>query len=281
MNWNRAKTILIFLFLAINIFLYNVLVRIDTGIETIDDEVILNSVKAAEENGVIISKELVPNKRRKNGLPELYSAASEPDKAAKRFLGKKYALQDINEEEYYFKYINKNEELVIDKHRLHYTAERGLSVPENENEAMEKAIVDLSRFGISKKNIKIVKQGKEGNKSYIVIKPCYEKCNIEGAYLKVFYDGEGIGELYGEWFDFASFKSGEEYLKDITAVIAGLKSNGEEKIKLSEAEFSYYISEDVIGGKYVSAIPVYVFKTESGEKLIFDARTGKNVNVNQ
>ena len=98
--------------------------------------------------------------------------------------------------------------------------------------------------------------------------------------MKVFYDNDGITELFGEWFDLTGFEEGSEYLDDITSVITGLKSP-EMKKEIIEAEFSYYVSEDVLGGKYVSAIPAYVFKMSDGEMLIIDARTGKNVKENR
>ena len=58
MNWNRTKVILIFLFFLINVFLFNMLGKIEERNMTIDDDAINNTISIAQNAGVEISKEI-------------------------------------------------------------------------------------------------------------------------------------------------------------------------------------------------------------------------------
>lgn len=281
MNWNRTKTILIFLFLIINIFLYNMLRSVEKGFETIDADVIENAAVFAETRGVSIPKDIIPDNRYKNGEMELFGIASEPERLAERFLGRNSVLISADEKEHVYKYENKGKTLEIKKNYVKYVENKTETAIKNENDAAQKALSDLACFGIKKKNITIIKNGSKNGRGYLEIKPSYKGYDIDGVKMTVYYDGKGVTELSGEWFDFISFSETGDFLDDITSVITTLKPPNGKTTEILKADFSYYISKDLLYGKYVSAIPVYSFKSADGGEIIIDARTGEYIEQGQ
>ena len=83
MNWGRAKTILIIMFLATDIFLLVILMR--TNIETlkIPQKTIQETVKIMSENRVSIKPEQIPAKRVKNQNMIMRNFFYEPTAAKK------------------------------------------------------------------------------------------------------------------------------------------------------------------------------------------------------
>ncbi len=277
MNWKRTKIILIFLFLLINLFLYNLLREIDEQHETIERGIIYNTVIAAQKQGIEISTDIIPDKRYRNGEMELFSVSSEHESASSRFLGKNSKLVSFDDTARFYRYENKESVLEISENKLHFWKNRKAQEIKNENDALSRALAALEKFDIKRKEVKIIKNGNENGKSYVLIKPKYKGYDIDGAYLMIYYDGGGITELVGRWFDFVDFSQKSDFLDDVTSVIAALRTQSAESIEIVNVEFSYYVSKELLYGKYISAIPVYTFKKADGNQIIIDARTGENV----
>lgn len=278
MNWGRAKTILIFLFLIINLFLYGMLSEIDKGINTIDDNVLENAVKVANNRGIKINKGSITKNRFKNGNMELFLITAEPEKCAERFLGKNSECASFDVASRTYRYEKNGNVLEIKDNFLHFLSGRDKKDIKDEKNAAENAATDLKKFGIKRKNAKIVKSGTENGKNYIVVKPIYKGFDVEGFSLTVFYDGAGITEICGIWFDFAGFSESETFLEDITAVISVLEGRDDAPdAEIVSADFAYFVQKEQLTGRYVTAIPTYTFKQSDEKLIVIDARTGKNI----
>ncbi|MBP3336903.1 MAG: hypothetical protein J6L59_00675 [Clostridia bacterium] len=278
MNWGRAKTILIFLFLIINLFLYGMLSEIDKGINTIDDNVLENAVKVANNRGIKINKGSITKNRFKNGNMELFLITAEPEKCAERFLGKNSECASFDVASRTYRYEKNGNVLEIKDNFLHFLSGRDKKDIKDEKNAAENAAADLKKFGIKRKNAKIVKSGTENGKNYIVVKPIYKGFDVEGFSLTVFYDGAGITEICGIWFDFADYSESETFLEDITAVISVLEGRDDAPdAEIVSADFAYFVQKEQLTGRYVTAIPTYTFKQSDEKLIVIDARTGKNI----
>lgn len=278
MNWGRAKTILIFLFLIINLFLYGMLSEIDRGINTIDDNVLENAVKVANNRGIKINKGSITKNRFKNGNMELFLITAEPEKCAERFLGKNSECASFDVASRTYRYEKNGNVLEIKDNFLHFLSGRDKKDIKDEKNAAENAAAALKKFGIKRKNAKIVKNAKENGKNYIVVKPIYKGFDVEGFSLTVFYDGAGITEMQGIWFDFADFSESETFLEDITAVISVLEGRADAPdAEIVSADFAYFVQKEQLTGRYVTAIPTYTFKQSDEKLIVIDARTGKNI----
>lgn len=278
MNWGRAKTILIFLFLIINLFLYGMLSEIDRGINTIDDNVLENAVKVANNRGIKINKGSITKNRFKNGNMELFLITAEPEKCAERFLGKNSECASFDVASCTYRYEKNGNVLEIKDNFLHFLSGRDKKDIKDEKNAAENAAAALKKFGIKRKNAKIVKNAKENGKNYIVVKPIYKGFDVEGFSLTVFYDGAGITEIRGIWFDFADFSESETFLEDITAVISVFEGRADAPdAEIVSADFAYFVQKEQLTGRYVTAIPTYTFKQSDEKLIVIDARTGKNI----
>lgn len=278
MNWNRTKVILIFLFFLINVFLFNMLGKIEERNMTIDDDAINNTISIAQNAGVEISKEIIPNKRLKNGEMELFGICSEPEILAERILGKGATLVKKSTLPLYYKYENKGKILEIENGKFTYVDEKANVKPKAKEQSPQKAIFGLEKFGISPKNVTIVSKGIKNEKNYVSVMPYYKGLKVHGVLLDVFYDGNEITSLSGNWFDLSDYSEDNSLLTDITLVLTSLSLGERKNIKISEIQMRYYVPQEHLGGRYVSAIPVYILKLADGEKIVIDARTGESLN---
>lgn len=276
MNWGKTKNILIVLFLLLNIFLFAIEGFTRQKSATIDSEYIKNAVLVAKTQNVEIDEKIVPKTRLKNGNMELFGISSEPDSAAERFLGKKHRLVSSDAENHTYQYESKVGKLTIDKNMLCFSTGREKTEIRNEDDAINKAFFELDNFDIKKSEITISDKGEKDGKKYFVINPRYKNINVTGAYLEVFYDGAGISELMGVWFDFVRFSQESEFLSDITTIITNMMAKDGVAV-IDKIDFSYHVSDDLLFGKYISAIPVYNLCSKSGECIKIDARSGEQV----
>ena len=147
MNWGRAKTILIFLFLFVNLFLYSMLSEIDKGINTIGDEVLKNSVKVAREGGIKLREENVTKNRYKNGSMELSLLTSEPERCTELFLGKNAKCASFDAASSKYRYEKNGNVLEIKDNFLHFLSGREKKEIKDEKNAAENAAASLKKFG--------------------------------------------------------------------------------------------------------------------------------------
>ena len=64
MNWSRAKTILIILFLCTNIFLLTTIILSSGRNSNVTEDIVASTVQILKENGVEISPDIIPRKTR-------------------------------------------------------------------------------------------------------------------------------------------------------------------------------------------------------------------------
>ena len=87
MNWSRVKTILIFLFLAVDIALLSAIIIPSVGAGTIPKETISATVEVLGGRGITIDEKTIPAKRESLGIVELYNIWPDGKALATRLLG--------------------------------------------------------------------------------------------------------------------------------------------------------------------------------------------------
>ena len=113
MNWGRAKTILIVMFLITDIFLLVVLMR--TRIETyqIPQKTIAETVDILSANHIDIKKEQIPSKRVENQNIIMENFCQNPQEAATKILGQEAELVDSTPEQYVYRFESSRGDLQI------------------------------------------------------------------------------------------------------------------------------------------------------------------------
>ncbi len=197
MDWNKSKSILIIAFIIVNIFLLIVI---------FDDELISNNYEAVDKSFI---EDVVSDLKQKNinvlceiplethSLPLLeidYKILEPENKIIKNFLG-----NNIEAEEN--KYIYKNESgetLEIKNNKLLIYEKRK---PKKLNQGEQVNIDEQEMYNILKdKNISLDEYEKSfeykcDDTCCIMFTKKYSKFNIENAYIKVYFDSQGLYKL--------------------------------------------------------------------------------------
>ncbi len=283
MNWGRAKTILIILFLVTDIFLSYILVQTKMGITRISNEAIEATVQVLEQNGLAVSKDIIPSRRPENQNVVMRNMFEDTQEIADILLGK-YEITTQDNEQHIYQYANESAELKSSDegflYRLLKTPVPYAKTEEPTPETMQTKITDqLAKLGFAKKEIFVEKGGMNEGLYRCRAVPLYQNAKIYGVSMEITADSEGIVSLSGNWFKPEKTETyGKEQLLDITAVLAGLIYREDCKnMKISAIESAYYVADDYLNSRELVAVPVYIITDQAGNKVYFDARVGNMI----
>ncbi|MBQ9914984.1 MAG: hypothetical protein IJO50_02450, partial [Clostridia bacterium] len=81
--------------------------------------------------------------------------------------------------------------------------------------------------------------------------------------------------MSGNWFYGVEEEAQEDTLLDITAVIAGMKyQENKTPMTVKSVGNAYYIADEYVNSREISAVPVYTVTDDTDTIHIFDARDG-------
>ncbi|MBR5587038.1 MAG: hypothetical protein IKW02_03655 [Clostridia bacterium] len=259
MNWPRVKTILIFMFLLVDIILVASIVAPALGLSRIPQKTIENTVAVLKARGIEISPEIIPNKRESLGVAELYNLWTDREMLARKILG-----DDAKQEGEGYK--NDTKSLKLNQTDFVY-----------ENSEPEKNIAqELINVGIdARENIY-----EQGEKTLRVWQAVEDKKIFESEIYAAF-DGDVINAS-GYWIfserDKGIIKNTPDKLLDVTGVLVDFANNPihEERVKIAAVEIGYStggIYRDT-AHKLVSVSPAYKISTDTGDYYMYDAFSG-------
>lgn len=264
MNWGRAKTILIVLFLAIDILLLSLLIYMDRNEKNISEKNIKETVSILKERGITISEEIIPRERKKNILLRMQKAFEYNDIEAKTFLGDEYIKKA--EDEKYSEYVSGSNTLVIEKNNFIYKNNREKSIAGNETEALKAAKDEFKKLDFNPDNYLFEQIDEENGIFTFLAYYTYGGVKITGNEINIKADQNGITEMSGTLLTVGEEITLYGKLMDITAVLCDLSYDDTFHNKTIEnIEFTYYINESDIREE-VSADPAYIITTSDGEK---------------
>ncbi len=284
MNWGRAKTILIIMFLATDIFLLVILMR--TNIETlkIPQKTIQETVKIMSKNRVSIKPEQIPEKRVKNQNMIMRNFFYEPTAAAKKILGNEVTLALSNPEQYEFQYENSFGSLYIQGNGFRFQNKKvpvvysASQLPQAE--AVSNRIVSaLDRLGFTKGTTLLYNIWEQDGIYHCDVMPVFENVKIYGISMHITADCEDILTIEGHWFEpIEPEKNEPELLLDITAVLTTMALESKESlVEITDISHGYYASNEFLNSREIAAVPIYVITDRIGHAHIYDARTGTKV----
>lgn len=279
MNWGRAKTILIVMFLAVDIFLLCVLLQTRSDYEQLPKETVQKTVQILQENGIQIRSEVVPKKRTKNQNIMMENTFSNPVQAADLMLGM-YEIKLSDEENHEYLFENEEATLKVNNTFFAYNSKKQV-VPYGQGERPDiKAVQEqLKRLGFKASEFAVVEGQHSAGLFEGHVIPLYKNKRIYGISMNVKADQEGILTLEGHWFSSAESEGyGNEALLDITAVLVNLIYREDRWPKAIETiESCFYTSGDYLESREISAIPIYVITDQNGKQKYFDARIGNEI----
>lgn len=284
MNWGRAKTILIILFLATDLFLLLVLMRTKTQEMQIPRETVENAVTIMASGGIYMDAESIPKRRIENRSMIMRNLFHEPEQAAKQFLGETVTTVIADTEQYVYKYESPLGRLFVEKDKfLYQRAEEKLPYrmhPLPEKEAVIAVTASaLQTMGFPKNSFKIVTLHQEEGIYTMEAVPVVDGVQVYGIRMHIQTDSRGILSISGHWFEAVGAENNEpDMLLDITTVLveATLKRQMPQ-MEIASVSHAYYASDDFLNSRELAAVPVYVICDTLGNKYMFDARVGSKV----
>ncbi len=280
MNWDRAKTVLIFLFLCINIFLLLVLLYTTQNTRVIPKDVIQTAITVLEQRGIAVSENVIPEKRFENASVDMKNIFSDPDVTAGRLLGENYSCEETDSET---RYNLDKKQMMPEEGSIQYRNEKNVQPVDEKNkkDILERVLTELEAMGISAESHFVLGESVTDGIYTVKLGPVYNRIPVRGIVLEVHSDAEAIIEMSGNWFEPKRKEvDKQEALLDVTSVLVNLiYIQDTDNIRITEIGYQYWVAEEYLGNKSVSAVPVYVFGADNGKQYMFDARTGKYINT--
>lgn len=271
MNFARAKTILIFIFIFVNIFLlliYNLFILDE---KKIDNETLFQVLL---NNNVVVNEGII--KEQKKVLPgvEVINLVNDSDKLALSFLGKEYKKESDT------LYKTQKASLSISKQLIEFNILNPSDKKYNDISILNagnKIINTLSKYGMDKSNISVYNAG-EGSKDdfYIEVAYNYGDTPVFNHSLYAVADKKGLKSLKGTVISFNEIKNQQYNIITVSDVLLDFidnidVKNADGKTVITDVKLGYYFSVNELEVS-TYAIPAYEIKLENGKLYYYDAR---------
>lgn len=236
MDWSRAKTILIVIFLVLNIFLIYNLAADESKVVTISQKDIID-VQTILKRSNIELKAQVPNKIKSKSFLKVEDAPN-----------MKFTIN--NEPKDNVKGFNQKK---IEKYVETYLKSKDI-FPE---------YAQVSNFT------------KDNNGYEIKYKQVFRDNEIFRSYMNIKLSEKGVTSIESHWFNPVGFIDDVKDIKTpLEALLVFAKdAGGEVKITIDDISLGYYLSDDIQNAS-VSAVPVWRIKASDGSIYYYNAYEG-------
>ena len=268
MNWGRAKTILIILFLSIDVLLLCMLYVESSDVNYIKDKTAEQTAAVLNSHNISISKKQIPLKRIDKTVLFYKNPAGEPETAAKLLFENDY--KTILEEGS-STYKKGTETVKIDGMKIFYENSRKTSPCDSFDEVKKAVFSDLERFGFKENQISIENARVKNGVCVAELKQKHEGLKVCGTEMTLEADSLGIKKLNGRWFNLERTENTSEKLPDVTSLLVNMIYNPDyHGLEIEEIEIIYYIDSEYIDGAEIYAYPVYVVKGTDKKQYILE-----------
>lgn len=252
MNFSRAKSYLIVVFVIVNLFLIYHLVSM-TKSDTISADTVENTISILKNKDIRVNKELIK---------------TTPDNLF--YLNLKNPLADRES------FINSLEGKVT-------ITEKGFEfIPENKNlkfkfllpsyDAAKQALSHLKDCGLSAKYLECtgtLDMGEGVYKANFI--QSFEGYDIYNTSIDIFYKEGQVISASGVYYDIDSFSSPEESIKTQTEILIRFSGDIQEKCTVKSIESGYFTETFENEYSMISALPCFKITTDNGNKYYYDA----------
>ena len=274
MEWQRVKSILIGVFLVVNIFLImSYMGGVKTGV-TIDNQTALNAIAVLEKNNVSIDEKLIP--RRTDDI-RMFDAVNqfESPKAVAEF-----AYQ--NAQKLNLDYFNPQNVVLADT-TFQYIAPIGEKIKGleklDENSAKKYAEGEMKKLGLCL-SARCESSVNQKDDSFVVkISPVYEGKRILDSNIYVEVGNTGIKKIFGQnWLCDNITDGGITNVIPVTEILINFATNPlRDKtgaVQITKLDIGYFLGNRGGEKRTVTAVPVWRIITNEGKSYYFDSRNG-------
>ena len=282
MNWSRAKTILIILFLALDVFLLCTLMQTRSVSMKIPEDIIQKTTHILQTNNIEIKPSTIPVVRGINRNIIMKNYFEEPELKASLMLTQTMESVLFDAEDHEYKFQNEKAVLHIKGTEFSYylkTPSHTTTAPENTHsknvvEVIQNLLYDL---GFEKKSFELKLVSVDDGLYTCEAVPLYQSQKVYGMHMHITATLDEIVNLSGTWFEAkATEEFTDEKLLDVTTVLLDLMYTPEfAGIQIEKIELGYLAIEEYLSSREISAIPVYCIKHSENQVYYADARTGE------
>ncbi len=284
MNWGRAKTHLIALFLLVDVFLLLILLQTRLASEQISDDIIQKTVRILNEHQIYVSAEQIPEKRRENQILTMKNYFEKPLEAAERLLGDRFETIVSNMQTHEYKFKTSSATLEVAGTSFTYSSQPKTQKAKKETEKSSEELYDtienmLVELGFVKNSFSVVSLQKQDGFYVCEVFPQYEKMRVYGVAMHVMADDEDILSITGDWFTTYSVEQIEDVpLLDVTAVLTKMMYEPSCRgIRIKQVESGFLALDDYLSSREMAVAPVYIITDTQNVRHYFDARSGNAI----
>ena len=273
MSWSKVKTILIFLFLFVDIFL--LYMHFKTGaVSEVSQQTVNETVKVLKNAGITVNPEIISRKTYSMKKPEIVNSIDTRELLAERLIGKSKADGNVYENEkgkiefnaVAFSFENRDKTAVISGIR--------------ENNAIEYAskYLNASGFDVKTETVRDFTSGENGY--YIKFGQEIDGYPLYESYLDIYILPDGtLHKINGYLPEIYDRESGTVQCVDSTKVLINLLSTEgiKEKSEIVDIQTGYTLGglPDSDSPILLTLLPAYRIIFKTGENYIFDATNGE------
>lgn len=258
MNWSKAKSVLIFFFVIINVFLFYTILGRSLNNYYVSKETVNNTVDILKNNGIIVDKDIIPRRIQSASQFEADNIIGSYEEFAKKMLGDNYLK--ISDTEF------KGEIGSISYFGDKFIFKTNYSGDTSKSESNLLSI--LNSYGITLKD-------------YTYTDGCFKKIidgkKVYDCELSFDFTPENVLMIYGVWFEKksdtittdAELKSAASVLVDFLSV----PDRPQGEVTINNIELGYMIYETENFHKSIVPISAWEITLSSGEKIYLDARS--------
>ncbi len=271
MNFARAKTILIFIFIFVNIFLlviYNFLIL---DHKTIDEKTLMTVLN---NNNITVDLSVISNEEVTVPGVEVINTGNDRENFLNSVLGKKYVKIDENT------FNSEKMSVIFSSSLIEITAKDNKDKKYkdiNELNAGNKVINTLSKMDFDKSHLNVfnVIKNPKGD-FYITVNYSYNNLPVFNHRLNVFADQSGIKSIKGNVLSFKELKNHSYDLISVSEVLLDFINQkgddlNDEETSIVDVKRGYFLNSGELSIS-AYAIPSYEIKLKDGRLFYFDAR---------
>lgn len=271
MNWSRAKTVLIILFLCTDIFLLATYFTSKYSSSVISDDVVESTISVLAKNGIMVETSVIPKKIPDIPYTEAENVITDYESFAKTFLGD--SLWPIE-----FGYESKRGKITFYGDRFNFVANTEIyaladimTIPD-EKAAKEYVVTDLGKLGFDLKNAKI-SVAKSENGFSVSLNNNANSLPVFNSEVQVTISNHIITSISGIWFNETLSQDGNSSgLKSITSALIDFIPQAPQNTKITKLELGYNIFDKESYHKSATLIPVWKVTCQDGATYLLDAR---------
>lgn len=274
MDWSKAKSWLIVLFAALNIFLIVMLVSAMKHSSTIDKSIVLNTAEIMNNNNIKVSAAQIPDKIPKLNSVEVANAVGVKEEFAELIFKDTPIRKSAN------RYESGSKSIVFEQSKFKYEnaepSDFEYEITQKNAVSAATVFLNMAKIGTNGANYELT----QTNGVFTVkFSQKLDKYPLFDSYVVVTLSNKGVLSAEGIWFFAASdqdnVKSAASRVKPSTGAAIDFISN-EERIKngsdeIEEITIGYAIGETDEFRSSATAVPVWQFKTTDGHIYYFDA----------